>query len=77
MYSHKCTSRLKIFLYYVAIVTVLRPRNVNVVVILYFIILAANVCPISRMMTCVCVSVIYYTFSEIHQYILILGLLHW
>jgi hypothetical protein len=54
-------------------VTVLRPKNVKVVVILYFIILAANVCPISRMMTYVCVSIIYYTFSEIHQYILILG----
>jgi hypothetical protein len=38
-------------------VTVLRPKNVNVVVVLYFIILAANVCPISRMMTYVCVSV--------------------
>ncbi len=59
------------------IVTVLRPKNVNVVVILYFIILTANVCPISRMMTYVCVPVIYCTFSEIQQYILILGSLQY
>jgi hypothetical protein len=58
-------------------VTVLSPKNVNVVVILNFIIFTANVCPMSRMMTCVCVSVIYYTFSEIHQYILILGSLQY
>jgi hypothetical protein len=46
-------------------VTVLRPKNVNVVVVLYFIILAANVCPpISRMMTCVCVSVYTIRFPK-------------
>jgi hypothetical protein len=33
------------------VVTVLKPGNVNVVVVLYFVILTANVCPFSRMMT--------------------------
>ncbi len=47
-----------------AYVTALSPRSVNVVVVLYFVILPANVCLFSRMMTCVCVSVLLYIFRN-------------
>ncbi len=42
----------------------LSPRSVNVVVVLYLVILPANVCLFSCMMTCVCVSVLLYVFRN-------------
>ncbi len=45
-------------------VTALSLRSVYVVIVLYFVILPANVCLFSRTMTCVCVSVSLYVFRN-------------